>query len=340
MNNATATHVFIVGNSRSGTTLTSNILKNHSQIYSFGEIHFFEQLWRPDDKTELEWSQAITLGAKLIGIARESRLLLKQPEKYEVEASQMLTDSKNEKIFHVDVYKKFLKYETNRQGKSIPCEQTPRYIFFLKEILDNFPEARILVMARDPRDILLSQKNKWKQFWMSNSGTHWKEMLRAWSNYHPLLLSQMWKQAMLAASKYKNDPRVKWIYFEDLVTDSESVAKEICQFLGIDFDRSMLDVPASKSTLSKQDNNSKGVSSAPIARWKNKLPNTDIFWCQKIAGDQMEVLGYAKEKRTINPFSLAYSAFLFPVKAVISLILNFSQSKNLIGSIRRRLFSN
>jgi len=337
MNNTPASHIFIVGNSRSGTTLTSNILKSHPQVYGFGEIHFFEQLWKPEDSIELDWQDAVKLGARLLGIARESRLLLNKPERYDEEASLMLAENENKQMSHVNVYKAFLLYETTRHGKQIPCEQTPRYIFYLKEILQLFPDARVIVLARDPRDILLSQKNKWKQYWSSNDGIHIKEMLRTWSNYHPVLLSQMWKQAMRAASHFSNDSRVKWVYFEDLVKNSEQVVTEVCDFLGLDFDKKMLEVPASRSTLAKNDNSSKGVSSAPIARWKNKLPDTDIFWCQKIAREQMEDLGYEIEDRNVNPVALLYSAILFPVKAVISLSLNASQSKNIIGSIRRRL---
>lgn len=36
--------LFIVGNSRSGTTMLGRILGNHSQVYTFGELHFFEQM--------------------------------------------------------------------------------------------------------------------------------------------------------------------------------------------------------------------------------------------------------------------------------------------------------
>ena len=338
MNNKPASHIFIVGNSRSGTTLTSNLLKSHPLVHSFGEIHFFEQLWKPEDNSELDWQDAIKLGAKLLGIARDSRLLLKNPEKYNEEASAMLAEYADEKITYVAVYKKFLSYESKLNDKQIPCEQTPRYVFYLKEILQIFPESRVIILLRDPRDILLSQKNKWKQYWSRSNCIHVRELIRTWSNYHPILLAQMWKQAMIAASKHKNDPRVKMVHFEDLLQNTENVVSDICDFSGLEFNSKMLEVPSSKSTLAKQDDSVKGVSSAPIARWKKMLPNTDLFWCQKIAGPEMEKLGYEIENRAINPFLLGLSAILFPIKAVISLSLNLSQSRNLLGSIRRRLF--
>lgn len=36
--------IFIVGNSRSGTTMMGRILGNHTDVFTFHELHFFEQL--------------------------------------------------------------------------------------------------------------------------------------------------------------------------------------------------------------------------------------------------------------------------------------------------------
>ena len=39
--------LFVVGNSRSGTTMMGRILGNHPDVFTFGELHFFGQLWSP-----------------------------------------------------------------------------------------------------------------------------------------------------------------------------------------------------------------------------------------------------------------------------------------------------
>ncbi len=101
--------------------------------------------------------------------------------------------------------------------------------------------------------------------------------------------------------------------------------------------RKILEVPASRSPLSKNDGIARGISAAPIARWKTMLHNTDIFWCQQVAGNQMLNLGYELENRSFNPVSIFISTLQLPIKAFFALSLNFSQSRNLIGSIRRRL---
>ena len=61
--------IYIVGNSRSGTTIMAIILRQNREIFSFRELHFFEQLWSQEDKHKvLSRSQADTfrLGARLV----------------------------------------------------------------------------------------------------------------------------------------------------------------------------------------------------------------------------------------------------------------------------------
>ena len=48
-------------------------------------------------------------------------------------------------------------------GKSIPCEQTPRYIFYARALLEIYPTAQIVHMVRDPRAVMASQKMRWQR---------------------------------------------------------------------------------------------------------------------------------------------------------------------------------
>nr|MCR5854169.1 sulfotransferase [Thermodesulfobacteriota bacterium] len=98
----------------------------------------------------------------------------------------------------MDVYKFFLYYETKKNKKEIPCEQTPRNLYYLKEIFENVPEAKVIYMLRDPRAVLLSQKNKWKMKFLGHKNMPLKEALRSWINYHPYTISKLWNSASKA----------------------------------------------------------------------------------------------------------------------------------------------
>ena len=44
MKTESISYVFIVGNSRSGTTMMSRVFGNHPEIHAFNELHFFGNL--------------------------------------------------------------------------------------------------------------------------------------------------------------------------------------------------------------------------------------------------------------------------------------------------------
>ena len=58
--------IFIAGNSRSGTTLMGRILANHSQVFTFSEMHFLEETWMPvSDELTLPEPEAIKIYSNL-----------------------------------------------------------------------------------------------------------------------------------------------------------------------------------------------------------------------------------------------------------------------------------
>ena len=63
--------IFVVGNSRSGTTMMGRILGKHPSVYTFGELHFFGQLCAPPFSSELPKEEIEELAAQLYCIQRE-----------------------------------------------------------------------------------------------------------------------------------------------------------------------------------------------------------------------------------------------------------------------------
>ena len=150
--------IFVVG--RSGTTMMGRILGRHSMVFTFHELHFFEYLWNPDDVPPvLSIDQASLLAARLLTIQRDGYFTQADPQQY-LEEAQAVIEGSRESLTPPAVFGLFLDYETRRYGKSISCDQTPRNLFYLREVLDLYPNAYVVNMIRDPRGVLLSQKNR------------------------------------------------------------------------------------------------------------------------------------------------------------------------------------
>ena len=235
--------IFIVGNSRSGTTMMRRILGNHSTVHMLEELHFFEQLWSTADKrTVLNEHEATSLASKLFFIQRDGHNKKIDLPRHWEEASEMVNNMEEQKYAH-EVFREFLFHETSVHQKSVPCEKTPQDVFYIAEILELYPSAMIVNMVRDPRGILLSQKRKWQRKNMGASEMTKKQQRRLRINYHPITISKLWNSSQKAALRHAENSRVHTVIFENLLNNPAAEVTKLCQFLGIEFQDSMLKIP-------------------------------------------------------------------------------------------------
>lgn len=331
--------IFVVGNSRSGTTMMGRVLGRHPTIFTLGEIHFFEQLWSPADEDRVISEAAATrLAAQLLCIQEEGYLNQGKPGRFYGEAQELVSSPRLETSTPAEVFKAFLLGEAVRNGKNIPCDQTPRNVFYIGEILRLYPEARVINMIRDPRDVLLSQKRKWKRRFLGAKNIPLREVLRSWVNYHPITISKLWDASVGAADKHAEDERVHSLRFEDLVADPENVVREVCEFVGVPFDTDLLEVPHVGSSSGLDNPEQRGIRKERTGSWqKGGLSSTEVFLCQKIAGGLMRRHHYTCAAVRPNPLQLGSSLVLFPVKLALALLLNLRRMRNIKEAIKRRL---
>ncbi len=330
--------IFIVGNSRSGTTMMRRVLGNHTQIYMLEELHFFEQLWSTSDKQKvLTDHEAVKLASKLLFIQRDGYLSEMNTEKYQQDALQIMQQIKGE-IFPHAVLNSFLFFETQKNNKSIPCEKTPQDVFYIGEILELFPGAKIVNMVRDPRGVMLSQKRKWQRRAMGAKFMTKKEQRRLKINYHPITISKLWNSSIRAAAKFKDHPQLHTMYFEKMVNDSEAEIKNLCRFLEIDFKENMLLIPQVGSSNEADKPDEYGIKTERAGNWeKGGLNNGELWFCQNICGENMLQFGYAIKKVTPNPLYILYYYISFPIKIVLAILFNLHRMKNIVEAIKRRL---
>jgi omega-hydroxy-beta-dihydromenaquinone-9 sulfotransferase len=127
--------IFVVGNSRSGTTIMSFILGNHPQIFTFHELHFFEELCHPrETKNLLSSDAARLLVARLLSIQRDNYIGQGEADHFFPEAEKFITDQSETAHTAPGIFLKFLYYIAHKNNKCRPCEQTPRNVFYAEEI--------------------------------------------------------------------------------------------------------------------------------------------------------------------------------------------------------------
>lgn len=328
--------IFITGYSRSGTTMMARIISRNKPVHAFHEMHFFEQLWMPSAvKKNITKDEGALLVAKMMAIHREGYLNNHHPENFIDDARKMLKDY-NDEYFPPLLFKHFLFAECRHHLKSIPCDQTTRNTLFLTEILSYYPTAKVICMVRDPRDVLLSQKRKWKRKFLGGSSIPFRETVRAYINYHPITISKLWNAAATRIAKV-NHPQVMKIKFEELLQQPEAIIRQICEFTGLTYDDNMLRVPHVGSSNTQDTGEKQGISADKTGKFTDGLNNTEIYLAQKVTKQNRDHFGYDDVEVKPNPFKLVYYYCILPVKLGLALILSLSRTQNLWATIKRRL---
>ena len=317
--------------------MMGRILHNHSNIFTFKELHFFGQLWSSEDQNNiLSASEGVKLLSRLFCIQEFGIFNQDNPQQFD-EISEKIIQKRE--LSALEIFKIFLAQISSKNQCKISCDQTPRNVFYIQEILNNFPEAKIINLVRDPRDVLLSQKNKWKRRYFGASGIPKKESIRSYFNYHPITISKIWNTA-INTIKENEDSRIRTISFENFITYPEKNMKDICQFLGIQFDSNMLKVPNIGSSAGIDDLNKLGIDYTKLGKWKSGgLSSSELYICQKMCSENMSDLGYKYEIFKYPPILVILSLITFPLKIFISFILNLHRIKNFKDLINKRILN-
>lgn len=296
--------LFVTGASRSGTSMLSMMLGNNSKIAGLKELHGFGELVDPNKLHKpITKHEAIHLSRQLIarskreiwgGIAREDG----------IEAEALWRDVCDTGIQVGYAVAKVMAYIASVKSKKIPCEQTPRNIFYARQLLEYYPNIRIVHIVRDPRDVLASQKNRWKRKKLGGSNIPYSEIIRVWFNYHPYTITKLWSRATRLAAELQAHEHFHVLRFEDIISDPEVELRKICDFLKISYEKEMLNIPHVGSSHAINTSAKSGVRQSSINRWKSCLSMGEVYICELLADAEMRTFAYAKSEIT-KPISLS-----------------------------------
>ena len=77
-------NIFVVGNSRSGTTMMGRVIGKHSSVFTFKELHFFGQLWSSNDENKLlSKKESLKLFSKLLCIQNYGIFNQRNPKQFD-----------------------------------------------------------------------------------------------------------------------------------------------------------------------------------------------------------------------------------------------------------------
>ena len=270
-----AAPIFIVGCQRSGTTMLRNLLRSHPHLTFPDESHFIPAFYRAYGDPR-DARQARRLAARILKLSWVRRWELP------LEADSF-ADCRSFREILCRLYEAWAR----REDKPRWGEKTPYYVTQIPLLLKLFPEAKIIHIYRDGRDVALS----------------WLEARYVPQNiYTAARLWRSWVGAGRQAGAALPRETYLEVSYERLVQQPRETLQHVCEFVGEPYDEAVLRLsPLARDPRfdpSPLKPSPEFIVPTNCAKWKTRMAARDRAAFESVAGDLLGVLGYETEGRT------------------------------------------
>jgi len=299
--------LFVVGQYKSGSTWLVNLLSAHPWIRGLSETNVIRYAVEKDRETRTTdlytntaWCEGGMLNLRprmvkwfgpILQPWKKKRAVIERPntlldlsirDQLVLKRTLLRAESKE------DFCREFFRFLYQRvQPKGYLAEKTPNNIHFVPFIRSVFPKAKLILIYRDGRDVVVSEK-----FHKNREGK------KTWTMEAS---ARTWSDAIDAQLEYADTYDIFVLSYEELLTNGSILVGKILEFLAIPTDietnETMLGLSSIKSLTGrnegKENQNSfyrKGVS----GDWRNHFTESDKAVFKSVTGDRLMRLGYER----------------------------------------------
>jgi hypothetical protein len=269
---------FILGRERSGTTMLRVSLNNHPNISIPPESPFIIHLYK-----KYYGNKNIKIDEFLIDLKKEPFLHVWNIDYEELSKKLYKTSPPTFSNYCKTVLNNY------QQKDGVLGDKNPTNSLFGRQLNKVFPDAKFIWIIRDYR----AQVNS---------------MLKV--NFEKKIISSLAKRWVSYNKEIeflqKNYPKqILLVKYEELVESPEKSYKDICMFLEVAFEHSVLSTSKSKKEFHPKHHKSleEEINTKHVEEWKNQLTKKQIEICEAIAGNYGAKFGYRKTLN-YNPFTI------------------------------------
>jgi Sulfotransferase family len=279
--------VFVIGCSRSGTTLLYHMLLSSGNfaVYRMESqiLTLFEPRFRPLSKHGNK--------RKMLDAWYGTRLYQRsglEPEEIE---PRIMAECQN----GGDFLRILMEEMCRKQGVQRWAETTPEHLLYMRRIKETIPNALIVHVIRDGRDVALS----------------WEKLSQIrrfpWDRRRAAMAAGIYWEWIVnkgrQAGRTLGGDYVEVLY-EDLVHKPAEVLKNLEPFIDHDLDYDRI-TEVGIGSVSKPNTAFKGEERSPIGRWKTDLSPEELAVLETLTGGALDDLGYERSTKVPRSLDLA-----------------------------------
>jgi hypothetical protein len=284
--------IFATGTMRTGGSLVQNILSVHSEVLMFaGFVSFFRFYYK----------QYEPLNPKNVErMIHHLRIRLKYRRGFNLDADLIIGNILKRHVSYRVCYQEIMNYLADKTDKPSWGEYVTLGWRHIPDYLEMYPNAKVVHIYRDLRAIVSSFGR------MTNMPNNL--YLQAIFN---------WIDSINHIKEYSNTlPKNQYyaLKFEEIHNNPNSKIKELCGFLEIPFESSMVEPERWDSLFDKKfvDANISSYSKKKVygfdpsrsERWKNEISDWELNLCEYLAKEQLAFAGYKESLLDLNPIAL------------------------------------
>ncbi len=276
-------HLFIMGNERSGTSLLRAMLGSHPEISippnDCNLLRFYDKRQEYGNLSEKE---------NRIKAFYDIRQNAEKLEQWSLDWQKLENDVATNCLDMKDIYRAVLENFWNKSDGKIRALKRPGYesrVVLLREI---FPDSMFIGLIRDVRAVAASKKYHY------GFDPRWEKAITK----HTMGVSLSWEKSVNKLRELESElpKNALIINYERLVNYPEETLKKICEFLNVQYTENMLKFDArfgykTNTSFDKKEVNTL-IYKDSICRYKEKLSSLDINLIEKIAGKTLVKEGY------------------------------------------------
>lgn len=334
------TPVFIGGLQRSGTSLMRAIIGSHPDIAIYPlDLPLWTEFYNRYKGLDLNDREQYD---KLMDEIQSNEKV--QQCQVEIDFNDLRNTISAEARRTADlVFGHFMRAYAREIGRPRWGLKTPYNEFFTEEIFSAFPDAKMIHLIRDPRDVAVSYKSYEKGAWQ------WR--------YNILLHIREWKQSVGLAreNQMKYPDAYSAVRYESLVSNPEKTIRRVCRRIHLDYRPELLEMSGqigwtgANSFFRDISRNTDDISTSAVGRFKNNLSGAHIWLYQRLLKTELRYWHYGRDPvnlvwrdiiaLVLQPafvsFSLAKITFIKLIAAALRYTPLYDASKNIFLKLNR-----